>query len=364
MIIAVSAGQTDVGKKRKGNEDSFLIDEGLGLYVVADGMGGRKAGEVASRLVVETLQKTLLKLAAADNPAQMVGFDRNLSAEANQLVYSIRRANLKTFDYAQNDEKCKGMGATVSAVFFSDDQIVVSNVGDSPIFRVRDGATETVSTIHTVMAEQESIAPEGGLKLGQQYLHMITRAMGSSETVNPDTRELDCRTGDILVICSDGLSDKAFPEEIGEIVQREDPESACAELITMANERGGDDNITVVVVRIDGLEERRRPSTDAPPARTARQSPSTRQVLVEYDTDEASYSTYIRNLRIDGIFLETSEPIGEGESLMMNITDPESDASVMLSGVVVGRQPKGIEITFEDLTADQLETLKALVRKL
>ena len=181
MIIAASAGQTDVGKKRKGNEDSFLIDTDLGLYVVADGMGGRKAGEVASRLVVDTLQKTLHKLLAADNPGQMVGFDRNLSTEANQLVYSIRRANLKTYDYAQHDEKCKGMGATVSAVFFRDDQIVVSNVGDSPIFRVRAGAVETVSTIHTVMAEQESIAPAGGLKLGQHYVHMITRAMGISD---------------------------------------------------------------------------------------------------------------------------------------------------------------------------------------
>jgi protein phosphatase len=364
MIIAASAGQTDVGKKRKGNEDSFLIDAVLGLYVVADGMGGRKAGEVASRLVVETLQKTLLKLAAAENPGQMVGFDRNLSTEANQLVYSIRRANLKTFDYAQNDEKCQGMGSTVSALLFSDRKIVVSNVGDSPIFRVRNGNTETVSKIHTVMAEQESIAPEGGLKLGQQYLHMITRAMGISETVNPDTRELDCQVGDVLVICSDGLSDKAFPEEIGEIVQRATPEAACVELIQMANDRGGDDNITVVVVRIDGLEA--DPGADDRVGQTlARiQSPPIRQVVVEYDTDEASYSTYARNLRIDGIFLETTEPISEGESLMMTITDPDDEDSVMVSGVVVGRNPKGVEITFEDLSADQLETLKTLVRKL
>ncbi len=365
MIIAASAGQTDVGKKRKGNEDSFLIDEALGLFVVADGMGGRKAGEVASRLVVDTLQKTLHKLATAVNPAQMVGFDRNLSTEANQLVYSIRRANLKTFDYAQNDEKCQGMGSTVSAVFFRDDQVVVSNVGDSPIFRVRAGTAETVSTIHTVMAEQESIAPEGGLKLGQQYLHMITRAMGISETVNPDTRELDCQTGDIFVICSDGLSDKAFPEEIAEIVQQETPKAACTALIKMANERGGDDNITVVVIRVDGLEE--GPKTTAvngASPHAADSSTVARKVLVEYDTDDASYSTYTRNLRIDGIFLETSEPISEGESLMLNITDPDDEANVMISGVVVGRKPKGIEITFEDLTAAQLETLKALVRKL
>ncbi len=365
MIIAASAGQTDVGKKRRGNEDAFLIDERLVLYVVADGMGGRNAGEVASRLVVDTLQKTLSKLAAADNPAQMVGFDRNLSTEANQLIYSIRRANLKTFDYAQNEENCKGMGATVSAVFFSANQIIVSNVGDSPIFRVRAGATEIVSSIHTVVAEQESLAPRGGLKLGQHYLHMITRAMGISETVNPDTRELDCQVGDILVICSDGLSDKAFPEEIGEIVQREAPAAACAELVQMANERGGDDNITVVVVRIEGLEKQPKALADNSLApRAAPPSPSTRQVIVEYDTDDASYSTYTRSLRMDGLFLETSEPISQGESLMMTITDPEDDTSVMVVGLVVGRNPKGIEIVFEDITVAQLETLKALVRKL
>ncbi len=365
MITAVSAGQTDVGKKRKGNEDAFLIDEGLGLYLVADGMGGRKAGEVASRLVVETLQQTMRKLAAADNPAKMVGFDRNLSTEANQLVYSIRRANLKTFDYAQNDETCKGMGSTLSAVLLSSDRIIVSNVGDSPIFRVRAGATETVSTIHTVMAEQEAIAPEGGLKLGQQYLHMITRAMGISETVNPDTRELDGRAGDIFVICSDGLSDKAFPEEIAEIVQRETPDAACAELIKMANERGGDDNITVVVVRVDGLEENGKASTGASlVGHGGGTAAAERRVRVEYDTEDASYSTYSRNLRIDGVFLETSEPISEGESLMMNITDPDDQTSVMVSGLVVGRNPKGIEVAFEDLTAAQLEELKALVRRL
>ncbi|MDJ0720793.1 MAG: protein phosphatase 2C domain-containing protein [Desulfobacterales bacterium] len=364
MIIAASAGQTDVGKKRKGNEDAFLIDEGLGLYVVADGMGGRKAGEVASRLVVETLQRTLRKLAAADNPAKMVGFDRNLSTEANQLIYSIRRANLKTFDYAQNDETCKGMGSTLSAVLLSNNQIVVSNVGDSPIFRVRAGATETVSTIHTVMAEQEAIAPEGGLKLGQQYLHMITRAMGISETVNPDTRELDCRTGDIFVICSDGLSDKAFPEEIGEIVQRETPDAACAELIKMANDRGGDDNITVVVVRVDSLAESHEAPAGGSKAHHGVTAHPERRVLIEYDTEDASYSTYSRTLRLDGVFLETAEPISEGESLMMNITDPGEEVSVMVSGLVVGRTPQGIEVAFENLTAAQIEELKALIRRL
>ena len=106
MIAVDAAGLTDVGQKRKGNEDAFLIDEALQLYVVADGMGGRKAGEVASRLVVETIRKTMRKLVSQDNPARMVGVDRNLTPQANQLVNAIRRANLKSYEYAQNDESC------------------------------------------------------------------------------------------------------------------------------------------------------------------------------------------------------------------------------------------------------------------
>ena len=359
MISVESAGLTDVGQKRKGNEDSFLIDDQLQLYVVADGMGGRKAGEVASRLVVETISTTMHKLVSAENPDQMVGVDRNLSSQANQLVYAIRRANLKTYEYAQNDKSCKGMGSTVSAVYFSDTQAIISNVGDSPIYLVRDGRAEIVSTLHTVMAEQETLAPEGGLKLGQQYLHMITRAMGIGETVNPDTMEIDFQEGDILVICSDGLSDKAFPEEICEIVENNPPEKSTHKLVAMANERGGDDNITVIVLQLGPVLAEKKPTPGA-----ILSEKTLPQVLVEYDTDDASYSTATRALRLDGIFLETSEPFTKGESLMMTITDPQTQKTLMLSGIIIGRTPKGIEVAFDDLAPSQLETLKNLIRSI
>jgi protein phosphatase len=364
MITVDAAGLTDVGQKRKGNEDAFLVDDELQLYVVADGMGGRKAGEVASRLVIETIRKTMRKLVSQDNPARMVGVDRNLSPQANQLVYAIRRANLKTYEYAQNDENCQGMGSTVSAVYFSDTHAIVSNVGDSPVFLVREGRAEIVSSMHTVMAEQEALAPEGGLKIGQQYLHMITRAMGIGETVNPDTAEIIFQEGDILVICSDGLSDKAFPEEICEIVENHAPEESCRQLVAMANERGGDDNITVVVLQLgaqlDGPKP--RPLDEGGLEDSGEASPP--RLLVEYDTDDASYSTFTRALRLDGIFLETSEPFTQGESLMMTITDPQSQTTLMLSGIIVGRTPKGIEVVFDDIAPSQLETLKALIRNL
>ena len=364
MISVAAAGQTDVGQKRKGNEDAFLIDEELQLYVVADGMGGRKAGEVASRLVVETIRKTMQKLISAENPDRMVGVDRSLSSQANHLVYAIRRANLKTYEYAQNDKSCKGMGSTVSAVYFSDTHAIISNVGDSPVYLVREGRAEIVSSLHTVMAEQESLAPEGGLKLGQQYLHMITRAMGIHETVNPDTTEILFQEGDIIVICSDGLSDKAFPEEICEIVENSSPEDACRKLIGMANERGGDDNITVIVLEIGPPTENRRPATVMVASGDTVEEEALPQLLVEYDTEDASYSTFTRALRLDGIFLETSEPFSKGEELMLNITDPRSQKTLMLSGIIVGRTPTGIEVAFDNLAPSQLETLKALIRVL
>ena len=365
MITVVAAGQTDVGQKRKGNEDAFLIEDELQLYVVADGMGGRKAGEVASRLVVDTIRKTMQKLVSAENPDQMVGVDRNLSSQANQLVYAIRRANLKTYEYAQNDKSCKGMGSTVSAVYFSDTHAIVSNVGDSPVFLVREGRAEIVSSLHTVMAEQEALAPEGGLKLGQQYLHMITRAMGIHETVNPDTTEIVFQEGDTLVICSDGLSDKAFPEEICEIVDSSaTPEESCHRLIAMANERGGDDNITVIVLTLGPRIEDHRPTSVMVAAGETVAEKARTELLVEYDTEDASYSTATRAIRLDGIFLETSEPFTKGEELMLNITDPRTQTTLMLSGIIVGRNPRGIEVTFDDLKPSQLETLKTLIRDL
>jgi len=364
MISVAAAGQTDVGQKRKGNEDAFLIDDELQLYVVADGMGGRKAGEVASRLVVETIRKTMQKLISAENPDRMVGVDRSLSPQANHLVYAIRRANLKTYEYAQNDKSCKGMGSTVSAVYFSDTHAIISNVGDSPIYLVREGRAEIVSSMHTVMAEQEALAPEGGLKLGQQYLHMITRAMGIHETVNPDTTEILFQEGDILVICSDGLSDKSFPDEICEIVESCPPEDACRKLIKMANERGGDDNITVVVLHIGPPTEDRQTASVMVASGDTVEEEALPQLLVEYDTEDASYSTFTRALRLDGIFLETSEPFSKGEELMLNITDPRTQKTLMLSGVIVGRTPAGIEVAFDDLAASQLETLKNLIRVL
>ena len=142
------------------------------------------------------------------------------------------------------------MGTTVSAVYFTDETLMAANVGDSPIYLVHDGSIELLSVPHTVMAEQAALDPNGAQRLGRQFRHMLTRAIGIEETVKPDICEIQCLRGDILVISSDGLSDKVSSEEILTVVNKEQPHTACRLLVDLANERGGDDNVTIIVLKI------------------------------------------------------------------------------------------------------------------
>ncbi|MDY6972924.1 MAG: protein phosphatase 2C domain-containing protein [Thermodesulfobacteriota bacterium] len=253
MVVVESAGITDVGRKRKGNEDALLLDDELGLYVVADGMGGHRAGEVASRLVIETMGDHLKEFREADRTAAPEVHEGSHSEEANRLLSSIHQANRWIHQFAQSNDSYKGMGSTVSAVYFADETLMAANVGDSPIYLVHNKAIELLSVTHTVMAEQEALNPDGANQLGNQFKHTLTRAVGIDETVAPDIYEIPCFKGDILVIASDGLSDQVSPEEILDVVAEERPEKACETLVEMANERGGDDNVTVVVLKVKSV---------------------------------------------------------------------------------------------------------------
>ncbi len=259
MAVVQSAGKTDVGKKRKGNEDSFFFNDAMGFYVVADGMGGHKAGEVASQMVVDALQKHMQKIKGGSKADDITYADGTLSKEANHLVAGIHQANQAVHKRSQSSTAYQGMGSTVSAVYLTDENLIVSNVGDSPIYLIREGAVETISVLHTWAAEHAAIAPEGSKPLGKQFQHMLTQAMGVAETVKPDTREIPMLKGDIVVICSDGLSDNVSPEEIRDIVLKKQPDQASQSLVDLSNEIRGHDNITVIVLKItaltaDGLE--------------------------------------------------------------------------------------------------------------
>ncbi|MFC1815518.1 PP2C family protein-serine/threonine phosphatase [Thermodesulfobacteriota bacterium] len=250
MVVIESAGITDVGMKRKGNEDALFLDDEAKLYVVADGMGGHQAGEVASGIVVDTMRDYMQRFNEDAEVEEMADFDENLSKEANRLLSSIHLANLGVNQVSHTKESYRGMGSTVSAVYFTDETLIAANVGDSPIYLVHNGTIERLSVLHTVSAEHAALDPEGAQNLGREYRHMLTRAMGVEETVEPDVSEISHFKGDTLVISSDGLSDKVSPEKILDIVTKERPEKACQALVDLANERGGEDNVTVIVLKV------------------------------------------------------------------------------------------------------------------
>lgn len=142
------------------------------------------------------------------------------------------------------------MGSTVAAVYFTDGTFIAANVGDSPIYLIRDGHVKLLSVPHTVLAEQAALNPENAEKLGMEFRHVLTRAMGTEESVRADLYEILCFKDDILVISSDGLSDKASPEEIKQLVDGNGSDAACRRLVDLANDRGGDDNITAIVLKV------------------------------------------------------------------------------------------------------------------
>jgi protein phosphatase len=212
----------------------------MGLYVVADGMGGHKAGEVASKLVVETIRDYIDQNQEDEQPQNLVNTDEMLSEEAQRLLASIHLSNRIVHQTALGNEDYKGMGSTVSAVYFTEKTFIVANVGDSLVYLIRDGEIELLSVPHTLVAEQAALDPENAELLWSDFKHVLTRAMGVDKSVKAD----------IIVISSDGLTDKATPEEILELVHNQRSDQACQGLVDLANERGGEDNITAIVLRV------------------------------------------------------------------------------------------------------------------
>lgn len=254
MVKIESAGISDIGKRRKQNEDSLFLDDRLGLYVVADGMGGHNAGEVASKLVVETIRDYIRQGQSDDPVEERVGIDANLSEEAQLLLAGIQLSNRIVHQTALSNEAYRGMGSTVSAVYFTEKTFIVANVGDSLIYLIRNGAIEQIAVPHTLVAEQTERDPDNAELLWSDFKHVLTRAMGVDEKVKADINEWPLCKNDILVICSDGLTDKASAEEILELVYNRRSERACKSLVDLANARGGDDNITVIVLKVTSME--------------------------------------------------------------------------------------------------------------
>ena len=353
MAMVESAGITDVGRKRKANEDSIFIDDRMRLYIVADGMGGHKAGEVASRVVVETIRDSMHRFMNNVDAEKMAYARDDLSPAANQLLSSIHLANQTVFQLSQTESSYDGMGSTASVVFLSGHSLIAANVGDSPIYLIRDDKIETISTPHTYVAELAALDPVAAEKLAEQYRHMITRGMGLKEEVKPDVKEIKAKKGDRIVICSDGLSDKASPDDIQSVVDGKQAKASCKALVNMANERGGDDNITVIVLQLPPGEAKTDSDLKSPGE----------PVSVDIDTEDASHSSFIEIHNTRGGHIKTTDPYTVGEELTLTFADPTGNGYFTVGAKVSVRDAEGIEILFEH-TADETEKkIDALIKK-
>ena len=355
MLSIQSAGITDVGRKRKGNEDAYHLDNELRLFMVADGMGGHAAGEVASRLVVNSITDFMTKFHAHPARDELPKSATELSTSANLLLNAVHLANKTVHQSAQENPAYQGMGSTISAVYLTDDNLVSVNVGDSPIYLVQDRTIRMISVSHTMLAEYEELHPEGDhLQLAAHLKHVLTRAMGLKESVTPDVSELAIDRDTIVVICSDGLSDKVSPEEIYSVVASEPPDLAGHTLVGMANDRGGDDNITIIIARL---------TTDSEaPAEVLEEADSSIRIAVDYDTEEVSNQGVVTRIIDDGVFIETADPIALGEEISVTFSGAGGTPVFLVNGRVCHRDPKGMEVCFENLTEDQRKKL-ALLRK-
>lgn len=241
-----SWGMTDTGRAREHNEDSFLINASLGLYLVADGMGGHAGGEVASRLTVEVIERELAKLQAEPSPELPNGEIRKV------LEGAVVEASREVFERSSTDPLLHGMGTTLTGLLLRGESAWVAHVGDSRIYRVREGEISQLTEDHSLVQEQM----KAGILTPEEARHshlrnIITRSVGFEPSVPVDILEEEARAGDLYVICSDGLSNLVDAEEILEFSKSEAPEKLPETLIELANARGGDDNITAIVVTIE-----------------------------------------------------------------------------------------------------------------
>ncbi|MEI7891763.1 MAG: protein phosphatase 2C domain-containing protein [Myxococcales bacterium] len=244
-------GLSDVGRKRESNEDAFFVDDPLGLYVVADGMGGHAAGEVASQEAVETvfgmIKRGISELRALVDPVS----EHDSRAACRLMESAVQAATYMVFSMAELDHDKAGMGTTISALLVLGDYAITGQVGDSRIYLVHLGVSEQLTEDHTLIAWQikQGLITEQEARRSP-HRNVITRAVGNREYVQVDTRLIALRSGQRFLLCSDGLHGYLRNVDIPPIVARGGPEAVEA-FISLANGRGGKDNITAVLVEID-----------------------------------------------------------------------------------------------------------------
>ena len=246
------SGKSDTGLRRSRNEDCFIADPELGLYVICDGMGGVNAGDVASRMAIDSILAHV-KAADYDSAVPLLGpVDSNLTPTTNRLASAIRAANEAVHTASLTDTKLEGMGTTVVAARLSNQGLSIAHVGDSRLYLVRDGVVQLLTIDHSWVAEQVAqgnLTEEEAERSSRR--NIVTRALGVESSVEVDLAEIPMFNDDQVLLCSDGLTRGVGSREILETLNLEiDLHRKTQHLITLANRAGGHDNITVLLIEI------------------------------------------------------------------------------------------------------------------
>jgi protein phosphatase len=235
-----SCGLTDRGLCRETNEDAYLLEPEFGLFAVADGMGGHAAGEIAAQLATEALREAIFRAGAHRDPEEL-------------LRAAVLEANRRICDSILEHRERRGMGTTLVAALVRGDRAVIAHVGDSRAYLYRHGRLRRLTTDHSWVLEQVRLGlltEEAAAR--HPMRNIVTRALGTRTMEGPEIHSVELEPGDLLLLCSDGLNTMLSDPEIEEILRSSchDPAEACRVLVASANERGGEDNTTVVLVQV------------------------------------------------------------------------------------------------------------------
>jgi protein phosphatase len=246
------ASCTDPGMVRSHNEDSIASDPASGLVVLADGMGGYNAGEVASGMATTVITTELQQLLAKIQPYQVDEESKKPFAE-RMIREQVLKANTSIYQAAQSQPQYAGMGTTLVVCLFYNNKMMVGHLGDSRLYRLRGTKFSQVTRDHSLLQEQI----DSGIITAEQAKHaqhknLVTKALGIDPTVEPEVREYDTQVGDLYLLCSDGLCDMVDDEDMGMTLQAigGNLKLAAQQLVQMANDNGGKDNVSVILVRV------------------------------------------------------------------------------------------------------------------
>jgi serine/threonine protein phosphatase PrpC len=254
MLVA-SYAQSDVGLIRENNEDSVLASPSLGLYAVCDGMGGYAAGEVASSTAV-----SLLEAYVRDRSSMLTEADRKPDGYFRILKLAeeaVQQVSARLHEMACSNPDCRGMGTTLTMLLIVNNKAIVAHVGDSRLYLLRDGDVHLLSSDHTLANELVQLGHlESATAQHSRFASMLTRCVGRQESVQVDTLLFDLFPGDTCLLCSDGFSKYLEePSELGDLLRAEDPRGVTQNLVDLANSRGGNDNISVIVLCMDHIDD-------------------------------------------------------------------------------------------------------------